>query len=130
MSELFCESHALQFSILHEMSVIFLGKKKESNNLLKMMVGCGIVVSYVTGVSNSDWLTVGQGLLSLQQLRVEGECFYFFTFIHFCLSPLSLSLISSIISSVSLLLFSGRRQMTQNDSQGLTCHSAPTQSVC
>ena len=46
----------------------------------------------VTGASNRDWPRVGQGLLSFQQVRVEGECFYFFcfSFIHFPLSPLFL----------------------------------------
>ena len=42
----------------------------------------------------------------------RGECFYFFwffTFIHFPLSPLSRSFISSTMSSSSLLPFSGRR---------------------
>ena len=41
----------------------------------------------------------------------RGECFYFFcffTFIHFPLSSLSLSFISTTISSISLLPFSGR----------------------
>ena len=73
-------------------------------------------VFYVTKVSNLYWLTVGQGLLFLQRLRVGGECFYFFcffTFFHFYLSPLSLSFISSAISSISLLW-----EMTQNDPQG------------
>ena len=68
-------------------------------------------VSYVTGASNRYWLIFGQGLLSLQQVRVEGECLYFFcsfTFIHFPFSPV-LSFISSAISSISLLSFSGRR---------------------
>ena len=73
-------------------------------------------VFYVTGASNWDWLAFGQGLLSLQQVRVEVECFYFFgffTFIHLPLSPLSLSFISS---SISLLPFSGRRhKMTHKD---------------
>ena len=32
--------------------------------------------------SNWNWLTVGQGLLSLLQVRVAGECFYFL-FLHF-----------------------------------------------
>ena len=32
-------------------------------------------VSYITGVSNRYWLTVGQGLLSLYQVRVEGNVF-------------------------------------------------------
>ena len=62
--------------------------------------------------SNWYWLTVGQGLLPLPQVVVEGECYYFFcffTFIHFPLSPLSLSFISSTIASVSLFPFSGRR---------------------
>ena len=58
------------------------------------------------------WLTVGQGLLSLKQESVEGECFYFFCFFTFTpvpLSSLSLSFISSTISSISFLPFSGRR---------------------
>ena len=57
------------------------------------------------------WRTVGQGLLSLQPVMVEGECFYFFcffTFIHFPFSLVS-TFISSTISSISLLPFSGRR---------------------
>ena len=69
-------------------------------------------VSYVTGASNWYWLTVGQGLLSLQQVRVEGECFYFFCFFTFIPVPLSslfLSFISSPISSITLLPFCGRR---------------------
>ena len=68
-------------------------------------------VSCVTWASNWYWLTVGQGLLPLQQVWVEGECFNFFfvfTFIHFPPFPLSLSFISSTISSISLLPFSGR----------------------
>ena len=35
-------------------------------------------VAFVTGIPNWYWLTVGQGLLSLQQVRIEGECCYFF----------------------------------------------------
>ena len=65
-------------------------------------------VSCLTGTSNWYWLRVGQGLLSLQQVRVEGECFYFFwlfTFIHFPPSPLFFALISS---TISLLPFSWR----------------------
>ena len=45
-------------------------------------------------------------------VRVEGECFYFFcffTFIPVPLSSLSLSFISSTLSSISFLPFSGRR---------------------
>ena len=69
------------------------------------------LVPCVTRVSNWYSLTVGQGL-SLHHVRVEGQCFYFFcfyTFIHFPLSRLSLSFISSTISSVSLLPFFERR---------------------
>ena len=68
-------------------------------------------VSYVTRASNWYWLTVGQGLLSLTQVWVEGECFYFFCFFAFIpvnLSSLSLSFISSTIF-ISFLPFSGRR---------------------
>ena len=45
-------------------------------------------------------------------IGVEGECFYFFhffTFIPVSISSLSLSFISSSISSISFLPFSGRR---------------------
>ena len=76
-------------------------------------------ISCVTGPSNWYRLSVGQGLLSLQQVRVEGECFYFFcffTFIPVPLSPLFFSFISSTISSVSLLPFSGRwHKLTYKD---------------
>ena len=57
-------------------------------------------VSCVTGASNWYWLTIVQGLLSLQQVKVEGECFYFFcffTFIHFPLSSLSLSFLFHLL---------------------------------
>ena len=69
-------------------------------------------VSYVIGASNWYWLPFGQGLLSFWQARVEGKCFYFFSFFTFIpvpLSSLSLSFISSTISSISFLPFSGRR---------------------
>ena len=68
-------------------------------------------VSCVIGASNWYWLTVGQGLLSMWQVRVEGEFFYFFcffTFIPVPLSSLSLSFISSALFSISFLPFSGR----------------------
>ena len=74
-------------------------------------VGQTCRVSYLTRASSWCWLAVGQGLLSLQQVRVERKCFYFFwffTFIHIPLSPLSFSFISSTISSLCLLPFSGR----------------------
>ena len=69
-------------------------------------------VAFVTGAPSWYWLTVGQGLLFLQQVRVEGECCYFFcsfTFSHFPFTSLPLSFISSTISSISFLPFSGRR---------------------
>ena len=50
-------------------------------------------VSYVTGASNWYWLTARQGLLSLQQVRIEGECLYFFysfIFIHYPFFPVPL----------------------------------------
>ena len=53
-------------------------------------------VSYITGASSRDWLIVGQGLLSLQQVRVEGNVFFS--------SISSLSFIFSF-SPVPLLLF-------------------------
>ena len=45
-------------------------------------------VSYITGASNWYWLTVGQGLVSLQHVRVEGDCFNFFCFFSFICFPL------------------------------------------
>ena len=67
-------------------------------------------VSCINGASNWDWLTVGQGLLSLQQVRVEGGFFFSsassLSFIFLFL--LVLSFISSTVSSISLLPFSGR----------------------
>ena len=62
--------------------------------------------------------TVGQGLLSLQQVRIEGEYFYFFcffTFIHFPLSPIPFFHLLYYLSSPFLW------ETTQNDPQGLTC---------
>ena len=73
---------------------------------------CRVSYRYVTRVPNWYWLTVGQNLLSLLQVRVEGECsnfFCFVTFFHLPLSPLSFSFISSAISSISFLPFPGRR---------------------
>ena len=68
-------------------------------------------VSYITRASNWYWLTFGQNLLSLQQVREEGNVFIFsvssLSFIF--LSPLSLSFISPTISSISLLPFSQRQ---------------------
>ena len=75
-------------------------------------------VSCVTRASNWYWLTVGQSMLSFQQVWVEGNCLIssVFTFIHFPHSPLSLYFISSTISAISLLPFSGRQhQKTHKD---------------
>ena len=75
-------------------------------------------VSYITGASNWYWLAVGQGLLSLQQVRVGGECFYFFCFftvIHFPFSSIPLFRLLYYLSSPFLW------ETTQNDPQGLTC---------
>ena len=73
----------------------------------------------VTRASKWDWLTVGQGLLSLQQVRVKGECynfFCFFPFIHFPASPVPLfHLLYCLFYSPFLM------EMTQDDPQGLTC---------
>ena len=77
-------------------------------------------VSYVTRVSNWHWFTLGQGLLSLQQVKVEGGCFYifcFFTFIHFPFSPVPLlHLLYYLFYLSSPFLW----EMTKNDPQGLT----------
>ena len=77
-------------------------------------------LSYITIGSNWYWLTVGQGLLSLQQVRVEGKCLYFFcffTFIPVLLSSLALSFVP--VPSLSSLLLSFLLETTQNDPQRL-----------
>ena len=84
-------------------------------------------VSYVTGASNWYWLTVGQGLLSLQQVRVEGICSYFFcsiTVIHFPFSSVPLFHLLCHLFCLSSFLW----ERTQNDPQELTCQL--DQSIC
>ena len=70
--------------------------------------------------SNWYWLTVGQGLLSLQQVWVEGECLISsvssLSFIFLFLPCPSLS-----SSQLSLLSSPFLWETTQNDPQGLTC---------
>ena len=67
-------------------------------------------VSCVTWASNWYWLTFEQGLLSLQQVRVEGGFFFyffcFFTVIHFrfCPAPSLSSPLQSLLSLFSLSL--------------------------
>ena len=89
-------------------------------------------VSCVNGASSWYWLTVGQGLLSLQQVRVEGvvlfllflQHFYFHSFSSF--SPVSLLyLLYYLFHLSSRFLW----EMTQKDPQGLTCRKTPTQSI-
>ena len=73
-------------------------------------------VAFVTRAPNWYWLTVGQGLLSLQQVRVEGEYCYFlcsFTFFHFPLS--SLSLLLFLLSLFSLSLGDDTKWLTRVD---------------
>ena len=70
-------------------------------------------VSYVTGASNWYWLPGSWARPAILLAgKGRGGCFYFFcffTFIPVPLSSLTLSFISSTISSISFLPFSGRR---------------------
>ena len=76
-------------------------------------------VVYLTGPSSWYWLTVGQGLLSLYQERVEGgEYFYFFCFFTFVPAVPLFHLLYYLFYLFSPFL----REMAQNDPQGLTCH--------
>ena len=51
-------------------------------------------ISYVTRVPSWYWLTVGQRLLPLMQIRVEGQCFiYFLLFFFISVSSLSFILL-------------------------------------
>ena len=84
---------------------------RDENPIFSLSGGCWVRqrcrVSCVTGASIWYWFTVGQGLLFLQQVRIDGECFYFFcsfTFIHFSFSP-----VPFFHSSTISLPFSGRR---------------------
>ena len=96
---------------------IFLTTRKDR---LLQFIGGGWVrqrchVSYITGVSSWDWLPVGQGLLSLQQVRVEGGNDFIssvssLSFLFLFLS--CFSFISSTISSPFLW------EMIQNDPKG------------
>ena len=73
-------------------------------------------VSYVTGASNDIGLQLGKACYPYSKYGCWGMFYFccFFTFISVPLSSLSLSFISSTISSISFLLFSGRRhKMTQ-----------------
>ena len=95
-------------------------KKKNGGGVgLSVWVRQRYHVSYVTGAYNSYWLTVGQGLMSLQWVRVEGECFYFFfsfTFIQFPFSPVPLfPPLYYLFYLSSPFLW----ETTQNDPQGL-----------
>ena len=69
-------------------------------NLLCILHLWGVQLRLAYSWARPAVLTVGKGR--------GGMFFCFFTFIHFPLSPLSLSFISCAISSISLLLFSGR----------------------
>ena len=88
-------------------------------------------VSCVTRASNWYWLTVRQGLLSLQLVRVEGECFYFFCFFTFIFLFLPCPSLSSLLSrsSVSLLPFSGRQHKMTHKCWLAIIHQH-NQSVC
>ena len=76
--------------------------------------------SWVTGASNRYWLTVGQGLLSLQQVRVERECFVSsvsslsFIFLFLPYPPLSSPLLS-LLSLFSLSLGDDTKWPTRAD---------------
>ena len=88
--------HLKQLWILACVGDIFVGHTSKS------------MFSIITWASKWYWLTVGHGLLSLQQIRVEGEFSYSVSSLSFFfLSPLSLSFISTN-SSISLLPFFGR----------------------
>ena len=84
-------------------------------------------VAFVTVASNWYWLTIGQGLLSLQQVRVEGEwcCFFYsFTFTSFpSFFPLPL------FHLLYYLFYHFPWETTQNDPQVLTCRKTPPQSI-
>ena len=84
-------------------------------------------VSCITGASDWYWFTVGQGLLSLQQVRVEGECFYFL-FLHFhSLSSFSSVPLFHLLYYLFYLSSPFLWETTENDPQGLTCRQTPTQ---
>ena len=80
----------------------------------------GCRVSYVTGASKWYWLTIGIGLLFLQQVRVKGKCFiscvsslsYIFLFLP---CPCLQSPLPSLISLFSLSLGDDTKWNTRVD---------------
>ena len=104
------------------------------------MVGCGerCHVSYVTGASNwySDYSWARTVILIAGKGRGGGGgCFFFylfcfFTFVPDPLSSLYLSFISSTVSSISFLPFSGRRhKMTQRVDVSLNPSTIKTKEI-
>ena len=92
---------------------MFSPRNKTNVNFGHGVVGCGKDVLYLTSLGRPTDIGLQLGKTSLLQVRVEGECFYFS--IPVPLSPLPLSFISSTISSIPFLPFSGRQQkMTPN----------------
>ena len=104
-------------------SSVHSANKLSNRNLL--VYGSGRVVqrchvSYVTGASNWYWLTVGQGLLSLKQVRAEGGSFissvsslsFLFLFLP---CPSLLSPLLSLLSLSSLSLGDNTKWATRVD---------------
>ena len=95
---------------------------RSPNNMLLFLAPLGRRTSSKSGLGVVGWCEGVMYLtspghpadigLQMGKVRVEGECFYFvcfFTFILVSLSFLSHTFISSTISSISFLPFSGRR---------------------
>ena len=82
-------------------------------------------VAFVTGVPNWYWLIVGQGLLSLQQVWIEREYYYFFcsfTFFHFPFSFLSFAFFfPTPFFHLLYYLFCLFSPFLWDTTQGLTC---------
>ena len=77
----------------------------------------------VTCVSMSPGHPIDIGLqLFLYQVRVEGECFYFFCFFTFIPVPLSSVFLSHLFYYLFYRFSPFLWEMTQNDPQGLMCH--------
>ena len=81
------------------------------------VVGCGEGVVYLTSSGRPTyWLTVGQGLLSLKQVKIKGGGGYFFCFFPFIPVPLS-SLLFHLLYYFLYLFSPFLWETAQNDPQ-------------
>ena len=86
------ENHFISYCWIRTFTLLKNNNKNTSRSNMNFLIGVPNTVGWLGEAKVScNWyfLTVGQGLLSLQQVKVEGECFYFFCFFNFIHFPFS-----------------------------------------